>query len=248
MLGFQIRMGAFFPVNLNLPIKTERELVMKNPNIWFWMVLIGLLLPSAASVAETVYVSEDFEITMRTGPGTDRKIISLVQSGKALEIMEKGEEWSMVRAPGGKEGWVLNRYLTANQPCAMVLDRVRQDYDVLAAKYNELKDRFDELDAQKKVTDADLSQSKQARDELSTAFETLKKESSEFLKLKKRHQQVATDLEAEKTRSAKLDEENMQMKRNRIIQWVLTGGGIMLVGFFIGLFSSSRRKPRSSLY
>ena len=40
----------------------------------------------------------------------------------------------------------------------------------------------------------------------------------------------------------------MQMKRSRIIQWVLTGGGIMLVGFFIGLFSSGRRKPRSGLY
>jgi SH3 domain protein len=221
---------------------------MKNLNVLYWMVLLGLLIPAAASVAETVYVSEDFEITMRTGPGTDRKIISLVQSGKALEIIEKGEEWSMVRTLNGKEGWVLNRYLTASQPCAMVLDRVRQDYDVLAAKFEDMKTKFDELNAQKKVTDADLSQSQQDRDELSAAYETLRKESSEFLKLKKRHQEVASDLETERTRSAKLDEENLQMKRNRIIQWVLTGGGIMLVGFFIGLFSSSRRKQRSSLY
>ena len=66
----------------------------------------------------------------------------------------------------------------------------------------------------------------------------------EFLKLKKRHEQVAAELEMERTRSAKLDEENMQMKRSNVIQWVLTGGGIMLVGFFIGLFSSSRRKSR----
>ena len=221
---------------------------MKNLIVWYWMVLIGLLIPAATSVAETVYVSEDFEITMRTGPGTDRKIISLVQSGKALEIMEKGEEWSMVRTHNGKEGWVLNRYLTASQPCAMVLDRVRQDYDVLAAKFEDMKAKFEDLNAQKKVTDADLSQSQQDRDELSAAYETLRKESSEFLKLKKRHQEVAANLEAERTRSAKLDEENLQMKRNRIIQWVLTGGGIMLVGFFIGLFSSSRRKQRSSLY
>jgi SH3 domain protein len=221
---------------------------MKNLNVWYWMVLLGLLIPAATCFAETVYVSEDFEITMRTGPGTDRKIISLVQSGKALEIMEKGEEWSMVRTLNGKEGWVLNRYLTASQPCAMVLDRVRQDYDVLAAKFEDMKTKFDELNAQKKVTDADLSQSQQDRDELSAAYETLRKESSEFLKLKKRHQEVASDLETERTRSAKLDEENLQMKRNRIIQWVLTGGGIMLVGFFIGLFSSSRRKQRSSLY
>jgi SH3 domain protein len=87
-------------------------------------------------------VSENFEITMRTGPGTDRKIISLVQSGKALEVLEKGEEWSMVRTLNGKEGWVLNRYLTASQPCAMVLDRVRQDYDVLAAKFEDLKENL----------------------------------------------------------------------------------------------------------
>lgn len=221
---------------------------MKNLNTWSWMVLIGLLILPAASVAETAYVTENFEITMRTGPGSDRKIISLIQSGKALEILEKGAEWSMVRAPNGKQGWVLNRYLTASQPCAMVRDRIRQDYDVLTAKYKDMKEKLNQLDAQKKVTDADLSQNRQDRDELSTAYETLKKESSEFLKLKKRNRQVIADLEAEKTRSAKLDEENMQMKRSRIIQWVLTGGGIMLIGFFIGLFSSSRRKSRPSLY
>lgn len=221
---------------------------MKSLKVGFWMVLIGLLILPAASVAETVYVSEDFEITMRTGPGTDRKIISLVESGKALEILEKGQEWSKVRTINGKEGWVLNRYLSASQPCAMVLDRVRQDYDVLAAKYKDLKDNFDELNAQKKSTDADLSQNQKDRDELSTAYETLKKEAADFLKLKQRHKQMTADLDAEKTLAAKLDEENMQLKRSRIIQWVLTGGGIMLVGFFIGLFSSSRRKSRSSLY
>ena len=135
----------------------------------------------------------------------------------------------MVRTPNGKEGWVLNRYLTPSQPCAMVLDRVRQDYDVLAAKYKDLKDNYNQLTSEKKVTDADLSQNRQDYDQLNAAYETLKKESADFLKLKKRHQQVTADLEAEKNRSAKLDEENMQMKRNRIIQWVWTGGGIMLL-------------------
>ncbi len=221
---------------------------MKSLKVGFWMLLVGLFILPAASVAETVYVSEDFEITMRTGPGSDRKIISLVQSGKALEILEKGDEWSKVRDPNGREGWVLNRYITPSQPCAMVLGRVRQDFDVLTAKYEDLKDNFDQLNSQKKATDADLSQNQKDRDELSTAYETLKKEAADFLKLKQRHKQVSTDLEAEKTLAAKLDEENMQLKRSRIIQWVLTGGGIMLVGFFIGLFSSSRRKSRSSLY
>jgi len=221
---------------------------MKNLTAWFCMVLIGMLILPETNTAETVYVSEEFEITLRSGPAPDRRIISMVKSGTALEILEKGEEWSMVRIPNGKEGWVLNRYITTGQPSAMMLERVRKDYDVLAAKYRDLKERFDQLDAQKKTTDADLAQRRRNMDELSVAYETLKRESSDFLKLKQRYQEITTELEAEKTRSAKLDEENLQLNRNNIIQWVLTGGGIMLVGFLIGLFSSSRRKPRSSLY
>ena len=221
---------------------------MKNLTAWFCMVLIGMLILPETNTAETVYVSEEFEITLRSGPAPDRRIISMVKSGTALEILEKGEEWSMVRIPNGKEGWVLNRYITTGQPSTMMLERVRKDYDVLAAKYRDLKERFDQLDAQKKTTDADLAQRRRNMDELSVAYETLKRESSDFLKLKQRHQEITTELEAEKTRSAKLDEENLQLNRNNIIQWVLTGGGIMLVGFLIGLFSSSRRKPRSSLY
>jgi len=221
---------------------------MKNLKTRFWIVLTVLLVLPALAAAETVYVSENFEITMRTGPGTERKIISLVESGKALEMVERGDEWSLVRTASGKEGWVLNRYLTSSQPSAMVLERVRQDYDVLSAKYDDLKEKFQALEAQKKVADADLSQNSQDLSELSQAYENLKKESADFLKLKKQYEKTAADLEAERNRSAELDTENMQMKRNRIIQWVWTGGGIMLLGFFLGLFSSSRRKPRSSLY
>jgi SH3 domain protein len=248
MLSFQLKMNEFFPVVEKNPIEMECDVVMRFLKVWFFMVLIGLLILPAVGAAETVYVSENFEVTMRTGPGTDRKIISLVESGKALEMVEKGDEWSMVREPNGKEGWVLNRYLTTNQPCAMVLDQVKQDYDGLNDKYKNLKQNFDQIQAQKKTADADLSQSQQDRDKLSHAYENLKKDSADFLKLKQRYQEMSADLEAEKTRSAKLDEENMQMKRSHIIQWVWTGGGIMLLGFFIGLFSSNRRKSRSSLY
>jgi SH3 domain protein len=221
---------------------------MKSPKVWFSMVLIGLLILPAAGLADTVYVSENFEVTMRTGPGTDHKIIDLIQSGKALEMVEKGDEWSHVRESNGKDGWVLNRYLTVNEPCSMVLDRVKQEYDGLGDKYKNLKQNFDQIQAQKNSIDANLSQSQQDRDKLKKAYDKLKKDSADYLTLKKHYEETTADLESEKTRSAKLDEENLQMKRSHIIQWVLTGGGIMLIGFFIGLFSSSRRKPRSSLY
>lgn len=221
---------------------------MKKLTARFCMALLGILVLAAAVGAQTVYVSEDLEITMRTGPASDRKIIAMVKSGTTLEMLEKGEEWSLVRGPSGKEGWVLNRYIAASPPSALVLERMRKDHDALTAKYKELKERYEQLEAQKKAADGDVSQKGRSLDELNQAYETLKRESSDFLSLKQRHQETTAALEAEKTRSAKLDEENQEMQRSYIIQWVLTGGGILLVGFFIGLFSSSRRQPRSSLY
>jgi SH3 domain protein len=221
---------------------------MKQPSLWVWAVLLVMMMLPAAGGAQTVYVSDDFEITLRAGPGTDRRIIALPKSGSPLEILERGDEWSQVRMPDGKEGWVLTRYVTTRPPSARVLEQVRREHEALAGKYQELKERYDRLDAAKQADDAELSQLRREHDELRVAHETLKDESSEFLALTERHREVAAELEAEKTRSAQLDEENLQMKRDRIIQWVLAGGGITLVGFLLGLFSAGRRKPRSSLY
>lgn len=221
---------------------------MKRASAWLCLALVTLVIPGAAAGAETVYVTEEFEITLRATPGADRKIVAMAKSGKPLEVIEKGDEWSLVRIPNGKEGWAQNRYLTAAAPSALVLERVRQDYDGLEKKYKDLKDRFDGLTAQKKAADADLSQSRRSHDELNAAYERLKREASEFLTLKQQHQDVSAQLEAERDRASQLDQENRDLRRDGVIQWVLAGGGIMLTGFFIGLFACMRRKPRSSLY
>lgn len=221
---------------------------MKNLQTWFWMILIGAVILPAAAAAQTVYVTESFEITLRTGPGVDRRIVQLIPSARALELLERGDEWSRVRTAGGREGWVLNRYISTDEPCALVLDRVKQDSDLLSAQYQDLKAAFDALEAQTAQLNSDLSKNREVSQEISQAYETLKIESADFLRIQSQNQQLTAALEAEKTRSAKLDQENMQMKRSQFVQWTLTGGGIMLIGFFIGLFSSSRRKARSSLY
>jgi len=221
---------------------------MKIPARWFCIVVLILLCLPAAGAAQTVYVTEAFEITLRSGPSTDHKILSLVRSGQALEMVEEGEEWSRVRIPDGKEGWVLNRYLTTETPCSLMLERVARERDRLNARLEEQEEVLDELRSEKRETDTLLTGLRQERDELSRAHETLKSESSQFLQLKKRYQEVAASYEAERTRSARLQQENQEMKRSRTIQWVMTGGGIMLAGFFIGLFSARRRRPRSSLY
>jgi len=75
------------------------------------LILALLLGPVTTAMAETRYVSDRLEIQMRTGKGTQFRIMRMLPSGTALEILETDNEngYTRVRAPGGVEGWVLSR-------------------------------------------------------------------------------------------------------------------------------------------
>ena len=49
--------------------------------------LLGLLLSVAAS-AQEAWVSDEFEIMLRTGPSTSNAIERVLKSGTALEVLE----------------------------------------------------------------------------------------------------------------------------------------------------------------
>ena len=56
------------------------------------IIVFGLLLFAGVALAETRYISEQLEVTLRTGPGNDRKIIAMLKSGQSLELLEPGEK------------------------------------------------------------------------------------------------------------------------------------------------------------
>lgn len=87
------------------------------------MCIVGIcLFLSASALAETKhYINDSMTITMRTGPGTDRKIIALLGVGQEVEILQTENEWTMVRLPNAKEGWVISRFITDQTPNALSL-------------------------------------------------------------------------------------------------------------------------------
>ena len=89
---------------------------MKNV---FRVIVAGLVLSATTVSAEPAWVSDQFEITLRSGPSTSNAIQLMVDSGTRLEVLERDAEsgYSRVQTQGGTEGWVLTRYLM-NEPSA----------------------------------------------------------------------------------------------------------------------------------
>jgi uncharacterized protein YgiM (DUF1202 family) len=87
----------------------------------FYPVLICLiaLLAFEDARSASAWVSDEFEITLRSGPSTTNAIQLMVSSGTELEVLERDADagYTRVQTQGGTEGWVLTRYLM-NEPSA----------------------------------------------------------------------------------------------------------------------------------
>ena len=97
-----------------------------------YIVAVTLLAMAAPATAESVWVTDQFEITLRSGPSTSNAIQLMLSSGTELEVLERDAEtgYTRVRTQGGTEGWVLTRYLmneaSAREQLATLTSRLKQ--------------------------------------------------------------------------------------------------------------------------
>ena len=146
-------------------------------------IIIGILLTSSFALAETTYITEITNITLRTGQGTDNKIIAMIKSGDKIEIIEPGQEWTKIRTNNGKEGWVLTRLLTNQKPNKLILLELQNNYNELLQKFDNIAESNKKLYKGNNQLDFNYKNSLKSFNELNTEYKTLKKESSGFLKL-----------------------------------------------------------------
>lgn len=184
----------------------------------------------APALAETVYVRGVMQITMRTGPGVSNKIIAMLDSGDPLEILEPNDDWTRVRAENGKEGWVLTRFITRDEPLTSVVEKLRKKNEQLTAELETIKTK-----------NAELTQAAEKLRGIEQSYARLKKESADFLELEKKYTEATSTFKEQQERIAALE----KSLGSEDIKWFISGAVIFIIGLLLGL--STRKKRRSSL-
>ncbi len=205
-------------------------------------ITLSLLFLPVSTQAETMYISDIIKITLRSGPGIDHKITKILQSGQRVEIVETSEDWSMVRLPEGKEGWVLNRFLKPDVPNRILLKNLNEDHEKLMKQYESLREENTTISAQNKQFTSDLADTKLKLNKISREYKTLKTESAGFLELKTKHKKISEQLVIITQKAEELERGII----NKYITAGLCGAGILLLGYLLG-FSAKRQRRRSLL-
>ena len=193
-----------------------------------------------------MYVSDVLKLTLRTGPSIENKILSVINSGQMMEVIEFGEEWSQVQLPNGKEGWVLSRYLTTNETNNIKLERLEAKHKNLMIQSAELLEENNRLKAENKKFSTEFNANQKQLAKTQSDYKALKAEAGEFLTLKTNYERAASQLAEQTAKAKQLEEQLSKLEMHAYIKWFLAGSGVLIVGFLIG-FSTKRQRRRPAL-
>ena len=194
------------------------------------------ILPVAA-LAETRYVTDRLEVTLRAGESTRYKILRMLPSGTPLEVLgvNKSTNYARVRIQDGTVGFVLAQELQ-EEPAARNrlaeleerLETLRQKPDALTAELANLQETHAEL----RQRFATLERDKQQREQ---ELATIRHASANVLDITSDRERLRLQV-AELTRArADLEQENRDLKNQTNQRWFMIGAGVLAGGVLIGL-------------
>lgn len=213
------------------------------------ILLLSLLLAAAAVNAEPVrYITDQLEITLRSGQSTRHQILRMVTSGTPVEVMEQNEEsgYARVKMPDGTEGWVLSRYLDAQPSGRARLAKARDEMAELRNRLERLQTENSELREQNNDLNSRLTELTGAKDRLEQEVTRIRRASSSALAIDEENRKLKTRLQRLERDYQVLQQDNEVLKDHTARDWFIVGAGVVLVGIAIGLLIPKIRWRKQS--
>ena len=200
-------------------------------------VLALVLGPVTSAMAETRYVSDRLETQMRSGKGTQFRILRMLPSGTALEVLEVDQEngYTRVRTPGGVEGWVLSRFLMKGQAARDQLADAEKKLARLELENRKLSASLENLQQAKGSTAAERDQLVKENRRLSQELDEIRRTASSALAIDAENKELKSRIVAYERRAQSLQQENEGLKDRTARDWFMVGAGVVILGMIIGL-------------
>jgi len=209
-----------------------------------------LLVTFGSAQAETVYVTDNLNLSLRSEENNSSKVVKLLATGTPLTIIEENKStgFAHVRLNDGTEGYMPIRNTMKEPPSRSQLDSANKNLASLQSENASLKA---ELAAVKETITpgTSLEQSLATeRDQLNRELSELKKTAASTIELKNQRdelQERVVNVERE-LQQFKLENQALQDTANQ--DWFLYGGILALVGVILGFIlpKLSWRRSRSS--
>lgn len=202
------------------------------------LLLLVLLLVASQTYAQTTqYVSDMLEVPLRTGSSLDHRIIRMLPSGTAVEVIrtDKDTGYSLVKTPNGTQGWILTRYLMDEPSARERLAEAQQALEPLTTENADLKARIDTLTAEKTELESSYEQLSEENRQLSQELTQIRRTAANAVAIDEQNKTLQERVVALEQALQIAQQENQSLSDRSNKRWFLLGAGVLLLGMILGL-------------
>lgn len=212
-------------------------------------LILTLLMPVAA-LAESAWVSDQFEVLIRTGPSTENAIQMMLNSGTQLEVLERDEAtgYSRVRTPGGTEGWVLTRYLMSEPSAREQLERLSSQLTSATTRGSSLDSQLQAVRSEYESSQKNIASLESEKNAMEAELAEIKRTAANVLSINQQNKELREQLVNADVRIESLEQENRDLASQTNRYWFMSGGLVLVVGIVLGLWLPRIRWQRRSRY
>ena len=206
---------------------------MKNV---LFIVSLSLMVTGTA-FAETRYVSDTLEITMRSGKGTSYGITRMLRSGTPVEVLDVDQKtgYSHVRTKSGKEGWVLSRFLMKGRAARDRLAAAEKSLAELELENRKMETTMAALEEEKSALEKQLSTLDGQGRKVSQELAEIKRTASSALAIDSENKDLKGRVVSLERQLQTLQQENEGLKDRTARDWFMVGAAVVLLGIVVGL-------------
>ncbi len=203
----------------------------------FAILLISLGIAGPGRAAETRYISDEFEVTMRSGTSTSNSIIKMLRSGEAVTVLEDdvASKYSLVETEDDKQGYVLTRFLMQSPAAKQTLAELRTDF---SRQQERIEEQTAEIDALNQALTQERSDNNALKNTLRASEQELaqvREAAQNTLSILEQNNRLKSVVEELRQQKAALTDENAELKDTTRLDWFVRGGAVSLVAFVIGI-------------
>ena len=210
--------------------------MMKAKRLIPLLALLVTITVAGNATAETRYVSDELEITLRVGPSIKQRITSMLKSGTPVEILSVDPKsgYSKVRTANGKTGFVLSRFLM-DEPSA------REQVATLTAKIGELQAEPEQIRSRLSQLQDDYARLQKDHQKLLSDKNSITRElagirqtASNAINIANERSELRKQVVKLKQEVAGLEHTNRDLANNRNQRWFMIGAGVVIGSIFLG--------------
>lgn len=206
---------------------------------------IAASLCSPLTCAESVWISDEFTVPLRSGASNEHRILHKgLPSGTQMEALGTSNDFTHVRTTSGLEGWIATQYLVKEPIARVQLVAANNRIQALDRQLAQRGDALTEL--RSSSTEAASNSDRLAAQvaQLEAELAELKSVSSGAIDEHARNQEL-TNLNARlRSEVDDLTQESQRLESSTEQRWLLIGGALVLGGLVAGVAIKAR--PRRS--